>query len=224
MIVKDIFETIVDEGIGAIVSADNFQRTQLDFRRRRGSTIEVINIQPSAENMGNAGTFYINIGIAFDELWQHFGMVIPTQPMEYDCHFRTRLEKLFSDCPKWWVISGDSSTTQFFKRVSSLGGREIVSNESEMDQIVKFLSSQIQNLVLGFNQIAGPRTFLNHIWNDKPQAGNAMLNPLLEYVMGNLDEAWNELTKTSKRFSDRSGMSVAELVNSMRLEKLKNKL
>ena len=223
MRVKDSIKTVIDKGIAAVVSSDNFQRTQFNFRRRHGSTIQVINIQPSAENMGNASTFYINIGIAFDELWQHFGMVIPTQPMEYDCHFRARLEQLFSDCPKYWVVSGDSFTTQFFKQVSRFGGREIASNESEVDQVIIFLSLQIRKAVSVLNQIDSPRTFLDHFWKDKPKGGNAMLNPLLAYVTGNLDEAWNELTKISKQFSDRPGMSVAELVNSLQLEKLKSR-
>lgn len=224
MRVKKAFSTIIDKSVAAVLSLGNFQRTQLDFRRRYGSTIQVINIQPSVESMGNASVFYVNIGIAFDELWQHFGMAIPTQPMEYDCHFRTRLEQLLADCPQWWVISGDSSTTQFFKQVSRLGGREIASNDLEVDQVAKLLSSLIQKVVSELNQIDSPRKFLGHLWKDKSQGGNVMLNPLLAYVTGNLDEAWDELTKVSKRFSDRQGLSVAELVNSLQLENLKSRL
>ena len=224
MRVKDAFGTIINNRITTIVSRENFQKDQLDFRRRHGSTIQVINIRPAVESMGNASTFYVNIGIAFDELWQYFGMAIPENPMEHECHFRTRLEQLFSNCPQWWVVSGDSSTTQFFKQVSRLGGREIASNDSEVDQVSKLLSSLIQKAVFELNQIDGPRKFLDHFWKGKPQCGNAMLDPLLAYSIDELDEAWNRLTKISKRFSDRQGMSVAELVITLRLEKLKNRL
>ena len=197
---------------------------RLDFRRRRGSTVQVINIQPSAERMENANVFYVNIGVAFDELWQHFGIAVPEKPMEYDCHFRTRLEGLLPDCPQWWVISGDSSTTQFFKQVSRLGGREIASNDEEVDKVTQLLAILIQKAVSELNKIDSPQTFLAHPWRNEPHGGNTMLNPLLSYVIGDLGPAWSELANLSKRFSDRPRMSVAELVSQLRLEKLRGKL
>lgn len=220
---KKVVHSIISVAVSVLTDSAGFNRTtREDFHRRLGSCVQVVNFQRSRMDVGKGDMFYVNIGIAFDELAQHLGTSVNEKPMAHECHFQSRMEDLVPDSPKWWVVSESSLATQFFKRASHTRGNEIVSSEADREKVGEYLVRCIVQTVSELDEIDSPRALLSHRWKEVPSA--QVLVPLLAYVVGDYDRAWSEIQRIAEKFSDRQGMQPPEVVSRLRLEKLKDRL
>ena len=135
--------------------------------------MQIVNFQRSLHNTVGEKVFFINVGMAFDELWQLQGVDLNSpmykhleKPLEHECHFRSRLEELIPNCPKWWVISQGDVT--LFRETSLTNGREIATSVEDATEVTKFLAECLNQGVLQLDQIDSPAAFLTHHWKDVP--------------------------------------------------------
>jgi hypothetical protein len=102
---RDAIDSIINASVAKVAREAGFKKSHLNFFRRKGAVVQVINIQLSRWNRGDEGVFYVNIALAFDELRTHEATPITETPKEYECDFRRRLEHLVPDVPFAWKIS-----------------------------------------------------------------------------------------------------------------------
>src|SRR5574340_491792 len=108
MNVSKMIDELIATGAAPALAASGFSRKKENFHRRKGSVVQVVNFQRSSDNGGESGVFFINVGLAFDELWKAQGHDLNgpmktalEEPFEHECHFRSRLEALIPHCPRW---------------------------------------------------------------------------------------------------------------------------
>lgn len=178
MTASDVINSVINAGAAPVLKAGGFRKSNWNFHRRKGSIVQVVNFQRGYENRGDDGIFYVNIGIAFDELWQLQGLELTgyarkvmERPLEHQCHFRSRLENLVLDCPRWWVVAGNQSSAQFFREVSSVSEREIITSDAETDRVATYLANSIERAVTELDKIDSPKSFLSHPWKNTPGNG-----------------------------------------------------
>lgn len=82
-----------------------FLKTRLNFHRRVGDSVQVINIQKSSWNSAESGSFYVNVGLAFDTVWKIRNHPIQEKPPEFKCHARWRINQLVPIDPKFWEVN-----------------------------------------------------------------------------------------------------------------------
>ena len=99
----EIIRRVVHFGLKPLARTCGFRKSGLYFHRRLGEVVQVLHIQLSQSNFGSEGSFYVNIGLAFDRLWQAAARPVPEQPKEYECHFRRRLGELVEEPSRWSV-------------------------------------------------------------------------------------------------------------------------
>ncbi|WP_394373302.1 DUF4304 domain-containing protein [Marinobacter xestospongiae] len=66
----------------------NPKKSATNYFRRDGNVSLVVNFQSSHQSTWDERLFYINIGIAFDEICLHEGIEILERPKEVDCNSR----------------------------------------------------------------------------------------------------------------------------------------
>jgi hypothetical protein len=133
-----IIEQIVKNSVAGIARSAGFKKSRLNFFRRKGSVIQVINIQLSCYNRGSEGQFYVNVAFAFDEFRHYISKPIDETPLEYECDFRERLEYLIPDTPHIWKIT----------------------SQVDKDAMAQALSQRINTILIFLNQIDSLSSFL----------------------------------------------------------------
>ena len=104
---QDIVKSIINSSLAEVSREEGFKKTNYNFIRRKGSTVQVINIQLSRWNRGIEASFYVNVSLAFDELRKFEDRAIEESPKYYACDFYHRLEHFVPDAPpKWNVVLG----------------------------------------------------------------------------------------------------------------------
>jgi len=183
---RDLITGVVSRGVVPLTKPAGFKRGGLNFHRRRGETVQVVNVQLSQGNVGSEGRFYVNVGIAFDALRTLEQRPIEERPTEPECHFRSRLERLVPGAPAHWTVSG----------------------QTDLEALAAELQRRFVPVVEDLDRIDSPAAFLAHPWN----AGDSGLRARLQYVSGDHAGALESLRQTAERFQDRHGMTVAELI------------
>jgi hypothetical protein len=170
---RKISDTIIATGAAPVLKAAGFTKQDLNFHRRQGSVVQVMNFQRSIDNRGGDNVFFVNVGIAFDDLWKLQGIDLHGSmrkhleaPLEHECHFRSRLENLVVNCPRWWVVS--ETNASLFRETSQSHGREIATTAEEATRVAEFLADCVERAVIELNQIDSSKSFLAHHWKDVP--------------------------------------------------------
>jgi len=136
---REIIESIVNASVTKVAREAGFKKSRLNFFRRKGTIIQVINIQLSRWNRGLEADFYVNIALAFDELRIHDGIPMVETPKEYECDFRSRLERLVPGTPHIWQVApqveSESIAMSLFQSISVA-----VSFLNEIDSLSTFLN------------------------------------------------------------------------------------
>ena len=96
---RDAISKVVRIGIAPMLKTHGFKKKALSFARRRGSVVHFVNVQLSSWNSGATGSFYLNVGLVFDDLCLHFGKPVPAFAGYDDCQFLVRLEQLNAELP-----------------------------------------------------------------------------------------------------------------------------
>jgi hypothetical protein len=195
-VAKDIINQIVSQGAGPIAKAAGFKKSALTFTRRRGEVVQVVNFQLSQGNFADTGSYYTNVGIAFDALWRLAREPVAEHPREYQCHFRRRIEQLIPKEPQ----------------------SQKVTSATDIAAAVKGQASTFSKLLDLIDSIDSPGAMLEKKW--LRIGGEIELRACLLYVLGRYEEAAKDIQRVSKFFSDRQGMSVANLIKRLKLTKL----
>ena len=85
------------QALNPTLKAAKFRKSGMNYHRRLGETVQVVNVQVSHGSTGMEKRFYINAGVAFDALCELAGVPVLERPKEYQCDrcgTRDRLEKL----------------------------------------------------------------------------------------------------------------------------------
>jgi hypothetical protein len=101
---RHLAEDLVKLGIAPMLKAHGFKKRGLNFARKNGAVTHFVNVQLSSWNRGPAGSFYLNVGLVFDELCRHFDKPVPAFPGYDDCQFLVRIDKLNPALPQQFDV------------------------------------------------------------------------------------------------------------------------
>lgn len=176
---RDYINEIVKKGVAPTLKSNGFRKQGLHFARRNGSVSHYLNIQLSSWNCGSDGGFYINAGVAFDDLYSHFGELPPKFPKYENCQFLVRMEQLNPQLPQQFRV--DDSTD--LDALASTVAKEI------LDTFVKPLE-----------RVNSLQSFAKTGWvNTVPWGFPA----LFHFVTGNKSEARRLVQLEADSFADR---------------------
>jgi hypothetical protein len=166
-----IIDQLVTAGAAPVLEEAHFTKSKFDFHRRQGSVVQVVNFQRSEHNSVGESTFFVNVGIAFDELWRAQGLDLNgsnhrylEKPLEHQCHFRSRLESLIADCPRWWVVS--NRDVSFNRGKSLTRGQEVITAPDDIALAEHLLTDCMNRLIVELDRIDSPKTYLAHRWRE----------------------------------------------------------
>ncbi len=169
---EELMKEVIARAMIPQLKASGFRKTALNFHRRRGETVQVVNVQVSHGSTAMEKTFYINVGIAFDAIGRLTGRPVPDRPKEYECDIlgmRDRLEHLVSRLPPWWKVA-----------VSDDPGA-----------IADPLRAAIERLVTELDRIDGIAAYRAHRWFKID--GTPGFHVQVRYLLGDLDGAWRKV-------------------------------
>lgn len=121
---RDAINEVVKRGLAPALKAQGFKKNATHFARRQGAVMHYLNVQSSQWNYGSEGGFYINAGVAFDELCVIDGKAPPVFPKYFDCQFMVRLEQLDTTLPAQFRVD---DTTDLDAMAAHLASRVLVS-------------------------------------------------------------------------------------------------
>ena len=186
---KELLNKLIREVITSILKPANFRKSGMNFHRRFGETVQVVNIQVSQGSSANDKQFYVNVGVAFDAICQLVGLPILENPKEYECSdrgTRDRMETLIPETPdRWHVRTGD-----------------------DINPVAMDLQSRIATLRSELDRINCPAAYRSHRWFNRfrPTPENAQLL----YILGDLDGAREEVMALVELFADRQNANRPE--------------
>jgi hypothetical protein len=176
------FNEVVWDAVTAVLQPAGFRKSGTSYHRRLGSCVQVVNVQTSRGSSQDEKRFFINAGLAFDELCGLVNVPIVEKPKEYECDdrgTRDRLEKLVSDADEEWRVGPSVANTETTTR----------------------LRSAMARLVRELDGIDGPARYREHRWFDRfrPKQENAQVL----YVLGDHTAALEEVQRLAEFFHDR---------------------
>ena len=97
-----VIDRVAADALAAPLKAVGYRRDGRTWRRRRGDSVQVVQVQASQSNVGADGQFLLNAGVYFPALAARIGLFPPTDaPREMDCQVRTRPMPPGRD---WWKV------------------------------------------------------------------------------------------------------------------------
>lgn len=186
---QTLFDDIVKRAVTSVLKPLRFRKSALSFHRRHKDVVQVVNLQSSHGSAWDEKLFYVNVGLAFDDVCQLTGTEILEKPKEHDCDSRgtrDRLESLLDNMPERWLVNVN-------------GDSQIVAQQ---------LQTAIEQLAVELETIDGVQPYRAHRWFDRfrPKQENAQIL----YVLGDLDGAWKEVRQLCTLFADRLDLNQPE--------------
>jgi hypothetical protein len=202
--VEEILAEVIRLGVTSILKPLGFKKTRLNYVRRRGHVVQVVNLQMGHGSDSEDRQFYVNVAIAFNAICQLTGVEVLKEPKEHECAMRgtrDRLAKLVQDAPGQWHVgvNGDANRT------------------------IAKLRHCMQQLVSELEFIDGPQTYRDHHWfeRNRPAAESAQIL----YVLEDLDGAWDEVGALCQLNAEREGYDRPEKwIEELGLKKLAERL
>jgi uncharacterized protein DUF4304 len=214
---------VVRRNIAPLMQSAGFTQRYESFYRRNGTTYQVVEIQRSMESsFAGPKMFYVNIGIAFDDLRILYGKPAIFQPTIAECDFHGRLSDLVPGSPIVWAIKGSGILDNFLSKVYTSSLPQPPFDVQDELSAGQRLARDIRQVLDQLDKIHSSHSFMQSLWNNAP--GTDVLGIILRYVDGDLDGSWQELQRVSKKFADREGMSIPNLIDRLRLVDLKDRM
>lgn len=141
-----------------------------------------MSFQVSRGSTPDAKLFYVNVGLAFDEVCELTKMPILDKPKEYECDDRGTRDRLDALLPEfdedWRVGSG-----------------------ADIESVARRLRAAMTALVADLDQVDGPARYRMHRWFNRfrPKQENAQIF----YLLGDAAAARREVADLAKLFADR---------------------
>jgi hypothetical protein len=185
----EFFDWIVREAVTAALKPAGFRKSGTSFHRRLGSCVQMVNVQVSRLSTRDEKRFFVNVGLAFDELCGLANVPVLEKPKEYECAARgtrDRLQRLIPGAEEEWRVGPQSDSVE---TAQHLGGAMAV-------------------LVAELDQVDGPAEYRSHRWFDRfrPKEENAKVL----YVLGDHAGALEEVERLADFFADRKNAGRAE--------------
>jgi hypothetical protein len=195
-----LLKDVVAKAMTPALKAAKFRKSGMQYHRRYGETVQVVNIQVSHGSSSTEKRFYVNAGVAFDAICELADVPVLERPKEYECDTRgtrDRLEMLIPGAPSAWTLSAGEDTTG----------------------AVATLWKAMELLVADLEQIDGIAAYRTHRWFDRfrPKQENAQVL----YLLGDKEGAWREVEELATLFADRQNADRDSWVESLRLSGLK---
>jgi hypothetical protein len=180
--VEALLLEVISRAVSPPLKAAKFRKTGMNYHRRHGDTVQVVNIQVSQGSTWSEKQFYVNGGIAFDALCGLVGVPVLERPKEYQCDergTRDRLELLVPGSPDSWDVR----------------------LEGDIEMTVVSLRGFIDGLVAELDRIDGLSAYRSHPWFDRfrPKSENAQIL----YLLGDREGARREVQGLATLFADR---------------------
>lgn len=151
--------------------------------------MQVVNIQGSPGSTWAEKIFYVNDGLAFDEICHHLKRPVVEKPKEYECDsrgLRVRLEQVVTEAPDQWTIPANANT----------------------DAIVGQLRPIIEVMASKLDEIEGISGLRNSTWFNWHRPLD--VRALVLYLLGDKAGARTEVTELTKCFKDRELLNERE--------------
>jgi hypothetical protein len=180
---------VLSQAVTPPLKAAGFRKSGTNYHRRRGETVQVVNVQVSHGSTWSEKEFFINAGIAFDAISALAGVPALDRPKEYECDdrgTRDRLGALIPDAPESWVLRVGEDTSG----------------------LVSALRGCVQQLVGELDRIDGLAAYRAHRWFDRFRPAQA--NAQVLYLLGDRAGAWREVQELAALFADRQNANRAE--------------
>ena len=173
---------VIAQAISPTLKTAKFRKSALNYHRRLGESVQVVNIQVSHGSTAMEKTFYINAGMTFDSLCGLVGVPVLDEPKEYQCDrcgSRDRIGSLIPGAPSFWTIRAGEDTTE----------------------VVSALRGFVQQLVAELDQIDGLPAYRSHRWFDRFRP--VRVNAQILYLLGDMEGARREVQHLTEFFADR---------------------
>ena len=179
---ETLLTEVMARAVTPVLKGAGFRKSGMNYHRRRGEVVHVVNLQVGHGSTALEKLFYVNVGLAFDALSRLTGLPISERPKEYECDdrgTRDRLESLVPDCPDRWVVSAGE----------------------DVGKTVERLRGSMDRLAAELDLIDGIGAYRRHRWFDRfrPTRSNAQIL----YLLGDPDGAWREVLDLVTLLSDR---------------------
>lgn len=141
---RELFDDVVRTAVHPRLKALGFRKKATNFRRRHGGCVQVVNLQSSDASTIDCKMFYVNVGIAFDDVCRLTGEEIVEAPREFECDERglsARLECLVPDAEERWVLT-----------------------RSTVEEVRERLDHCMSRLADGLEHLDGVAAFGSHEW------------------------------------------------------------
>lgn len=198
------FDSVIKSAVTDVLKPRGFSKSALNFHRRCGENVQVINIQSSSGSSWGEKVFYVNVGLAFDSICKLSKVEILEKPKEHECDCRGtrgRLEKFLDDLPPRWLLRC----------------------EDNWSSVAEQLKLGIEKLASDLERLDGPAAYRSHHWFDRFQPNQ--VNAQVLYLLDDLDAAWLEVNQICTLFADRKGLNQPSWwVKELRLSKLADRL
>ncbi|MEM7587129.1 MAG: DUF4304 domain-containing protein [Acidobacteriota bacterium] len=184
---QKLFDDVVRRGVTSMLRPYGFRKSGLNFHRRNGDVIQVVNLQNSHGSSPAAKRFYINVGLSFDDLCRLTGTEQLDRPKEYECEgrgTRARLEELIDDVPERW---------------------EVRANRDAPGRVLDNLKPALAQLACELQIIENALSYRRHRWFERSRPSQE--NAQILYLLGDREAAWNEVLALCALFRDRKTMS-----------------
>jgi hypothetical protein len=202
--VDEIFDSLVREAVTAVLKPAGFRKTALNFHRRRGGCVQVVNIQMSGRWVAHEKAFYVNVGLAFDDICRLTNIPILERLKEYQCDERGTRDRL-------WRLVANGGEDQW--RVTARGDAAAIGDH---------LRLAITELVGELELIDGVAAYRSHRWFDRfrPMETNAKVL----YILGDYDGARREVEDLVTLFAERQNAPDADwFIERLGLKELKGR-
>jgi hypothetical protein len=100
----------VSAAMKPLAASGGYKKDKLNYRRRRGDTLQIVNFQLSQGNSADEARCYVNIGVAFDAIYALTADRPPDVLEEHQAHHRARIEDLVKGAPPHWTVSASTDT------------------------------------------------------------------------------------------------------------------
>lgn len=183
-----LLRDVLARAVTPTLRAAGFAKSDMNYHRRHGETVQVINIQVSHGSTATQKDFYVNVGIAFDAICRLAGLQVLDKPKEYDCDqrgMRDRVQALIDTDPGSFVrVSTDSSGTE------------------------EALARCLRSLTDELDRIDALPAWRAHRWFDRNRPAPVCAQTL--YLLGDKAGAWREVQDLAAKFTGRLNADRAE--------------
>lgn len=191
---------VLAQAVTPSLKAAGFRKSGTSYHRRHGRTVQAVNIQSSHGSTEMEKVFYVNTGIAFDEVCALAGVPVLDRPKESECDdrgTRDRLEAMISGAPASWELRAGMETRE----------------------TIAALRQCMEQLVIEMDKLDGLSAYRAHRWFDRVRP--AQVNAQVLYLLGDHDGARREVLDLAQLFADRRNANRAEWwIDRLRLTRL----